>query len=247
MKRNTWAKAFGLSVVIHVFIVIAVGYCMRMGEGPTVQQMLASCHIEVELEAYGSGNEPGDTLQEPRLSQGGDRARARLDTKPLPTRPERREPLQSDMTEITSQETGVAAMGHAVAVSEAGEGVSENLSANGLAKGGLATGVPGGAAKGNGAAGHSSGRINRVTVLDGPPPEYPLDARSQGWEGTVRVRVLISEQGKVKESAVAHSSGYDSIDQAALKGIYRWRFSPAYQNGRTVPAWVVVPVVFKLE
>jgi protein TonB len=63
----------------------------------------------------------------------------------------------------------------------------------------------------------------------------------------VRVRVLILEKGVVGDTAIVQSSGYGSVDQAAVNGLRRWRFSPAYQGGRPVPAWVVVPVIFELE
>lgn len=84
-------------------------------------------------------------------------------------------------------------------------------------------------------------------VISGPPPTYPADARSQGWTGKVRVKVLISEQGTVKDVVIAKSSGHASLDTAALKGLRHWLFSPAYKDGRAITAWVVVPVLFRLD
>lgn len=84
-------------------------------------------------------------------------------------------------------------------------------------------------------------------VIKGPPPAYPRDARSKGLTGKVRVKVLISERGTVEDAVIAQSSGHVSLDDAARQGLHRWLFSPAYRDGRAVAAWVVVPVVFKLE
>jgi protein TonB len=83
-------------------------------------------------------------------------------------------------------------------------------------------------------------------VVDGPAPSYPPDARKSGREGTVRVKVLISEQGRAMETLLAQSAGTPGLDQAALAALRRWRFHPAYRDGLPVPAWVVVPVVFSL-
>jgi protein TonB len=84
-------------------------------------------------------------------------------------------------------------------------------------------------------------------VIKGPPPAYPRDARSKGLTGKVRVKVLISELGTVKDAVIALSSGHSSLDDAARQGLQRWLFNPAYRDGRAVAAWVVVPVQFKLE
>ena len=61
------------------------------------------------------------------------------------------------------------------------------------------------------------------------------------------VKALITATGVVQEVRVAYSSGQSILDQAALEGLRRWRFSPAYHSGQPVAAWVVVPVGFKLE
>jgi protein TonB len=104
------------------------------------------------------------------------------------------------------------------------------------------------AASGN--AAHTGANATAGTlpsVISGPVPVYPADARSKGWTGKVRVRVLISEQGTVKDAVIAVSSGHASLDDAALKGLRRWLFRPAYKDGRAVVAWVAVPVLFKLN
>jgi protein TonB len=84
-------------------------------------------------------------------------------------------------------------------------------------------------------------------VISGPPPAYPEDARSKGFAGKVKVKILISEQGTVEDTVIAKSSGYASLDEAARQGLRRWHFSPAYRDGHAVAAWVVVPVTFNLE
>lgn len=64
-------------------------------------------------------------------------------------------------------------------------------------------------------------------LLAGANPPYPEDLRRQGIEGAVRVRVVVGKDGSVEMAGVAASSGYPSMDDAAVAAAYRYRFSPA--------------------
>jgi protein TonB len=80
-----------------------------------------------------------------------------------------------------------------------------------------------------------------------PPPPYPATARRRGWEGKVLLRVEVSARGDVLNVTVEQSSGYDTLDDAARQGAFRWRFRPARLNGRPVPGEVRIPVHFNLK
>lgn len=84
-------------------------------------------------------------------------------------------------------------------------------------------------------------------VVYSAEPGYPEKARRNGWQGTARLRILISPQGQVDDVRVATSSGYAELDQAAVEAVRSWRFSPALQNDRPVAVWVTLPVVFNLK
>jgi protein TonB len=79
-----------------------------------------------------------------------------------------------------------------------------------------------------------------------PPPRYPSAARQAGVEGTVLVKLLVSERGEVESAEVARSSGSAQLDAAALAALRRWRFTPALDQGRPVQWEVRVPVRFVL-
>lgn len=64
-------------------------------------------------------------------------------------------------------------------------------------------------------------------LLAGANPAYPENLRRQGIEGAVRVRVVVGKDGSVETASVAASSGYSSMDDAAVAAAYRYRFSPA--------------------
>lgn len=63
----------------------------------------------------------------------------------------------------------------------------------------------------------------------------------------MRLRVHVTADGKADEVQLKTSSGSASLDRAARAAVETWRFVPARQGTKAVPAWVIVPVVFKLE
>jgi len=100
-----------------------------------------------------------------------------------------------------------------------------------------------------------SGRIaNEVTapsfnaaLLRNPAPGYPMVARRNGEQGTVTIKVLVARDGTPANVSVDKTSGYARLDNAALETIRSWRFAPARQGAQPVEAWVLVPIVFRLE
>jgi TonB family protein len=48
---------------------------------------------------------------------------------------------------------------------------------------------------------------------------YPIAAKTKGWEGIVKVRFTISEDGRIKDIDIAKSSGYPLLDAAAMLAI----------------------------
>lgn len=77
-------------------------------------------------------------------------------------------------------------------------------------------------------------------------PAYPRLARQAQLDGTVHVRVLVLENGSVKNVMIEKSSGITSLDDAAVKAAYKCTFKPGIQNGRPVKVWVSFPFVFEL-
>lgn len=80
-----------------------------------------------------------------------------------------------------------------------------------------------------------------------PSPGYPLKARESDWEGVTVLKVLIKTNGKVGEVIILESSGYQILDQAAVKTIKKWRYRPALKNGTAVPRQIRVRIKFQLE
>jgi protein TonB len=86
-----------------------------------------------------------------------------------------------------------------------------------------------------------------AAALDNPPPAYPVRSRRLGEQGRVVLRVLVNEAGGADEVQVRTSSGHERLDEAARGTVRRWRFVPAKRGERAVPAWVLIPVSFRLD
>jgi TonB family protein len=94
-----------------------------------------------------------------------------------------------------------------------------------------------------------------VSAMDAPPrvdatqPHtqlYPESAQASGEQGTVLVDVYVRPNGQIGKYALAQSSGYGDLDNAALQSVLNWRFIPARRNGDTVPDWTIVKIVYQL-
>ena len=80
-----------------------------------------------------------------------------------------------------------------------------------------------------------------------PKPNYPRTARKRGYEGEVKLKVFVLENGKVGEIVVARPSGHEILDQSALEAVKNWIFIPGKENGKEISSWVTVPITFQLK
>ena len=65
-------------------------------------------------------------------------------------------------------------------------------------------------------------------------PVYPVAARSVRLSGTVRVDVIVDEEGKVVE--VQNTNGPGMLQRSALDAIKKWQFKPFTRDGQPVKA-----------
>jgi TonB family protein len=78
-------------------------------------------------------------------------------------------------------------------------------------------------------------------------PIYPATALRRGEQGRVMLRVAVSVDGTPIDVGLAETSGHPSLDTAALMAVRQWRFNPATQAGRPVPAIAEVPIRFRID
>ena len=91
-------------------------------------------------------------------------------------------------------------------------------------------------------------------AFDEPPqlirfvqPKYPDLARQAQLEGTVLLRVLVDEDGKVLSVSVIQSDVTKAMERAAMEAAKKFLFKPAKQRTVPVKAHMAIPIRFKLH
>lgn len=87
----------------------------------------------------------------------------------------------------------------------------------------------------------------KANYAENPKPTYPSIARSRGWQGKVLLKVDVSVDGLSETVAVQQSSGHESLDEAAVEAVKKWKFIPAKRGDKAVASAVIVPIIFKLD
>ena len=103
--------------------------------------------------------------------------------------------------------------------------------------------VPAPAAQGGKA--RVSGGVLNGKAISKPMPAYPPDAKAKGVQGTVTVRVLIDEQGRVAEAEAV--SGQALLREAAVAAARGARFPPTLLSGQPVKVSGVLTYNFVLK
>lgn len=92
-----------------------------------------------------------------------------------------------------------------------------------------------------------AGVVEGSRIVGAIVPHYPLAARRRREEGTVVYRVSVTADGVPALTSLVQSSGFSSLDRAALNAISEARFSPATLDGQGVPSIKELAFVFKLR
>lgn len=88
--------------------------------------------------------------------------------------------------------------------------------------------------------------IGRAGYLNNPPPVYPAAAARRHQEGITVLRVHVQASGRPDQVEVDKSSGFSTLDDAAIAAVKQWSFTPAKRGDTPVDGWVNVPLAFKL-
>jgi protein TonB len=74
---------------------------------------------------------------------------------------------------------------------------------------------------------------------------YPKAAKEARIQGVVRLRIVITNIGEVKEIHVL--SGHPALVSAAVDAVKQWQYSPTYFNGEPVEIKTTVDISFTLN
>ena len=89
------------------------------------------------------------------------------------------------------------------------------------------------------------GGVMAANLISKVNPVYPPEAKQAGTQGTVRLAVDISAEGKVE--SVNALSGPDVLVQAAVEAVRQWIYKPTLLNGQPVGVLTTVDVNFTLS
>ncbi len=85
----------------------------------------------------------------------------------------------------------------------------------------------------------------KTAYLQNPAPERPKISERMGEIGLVLLWVTVNAAGSVDDLGVLQTSGFPRLDNAAIKAVRQWRFSPAKRGGVAVSDKVSVPIDFQ--
>ncbi len=77
-------------------------------------------------------------------------------------------------------------------------------------------------------------------------PVYPDEARKEGIEGAVILKVRTDEQGSIEKIKVLESP-HDLLSKAAIEAVKQWKYEPMLKKGNPVPIIFTVNMNFKLK
>lgn len=78
--------------------------------------------------------------------------------------------------------------------------------------------------------------------------KYPKDEKKKGNEGLTKVQILIGTDGIPIKYRILASSGHIALDLEAGRAAMEYKdYTPAVQDGKPVPCWMVLPINFQLK
>jgi protein TonB len=92
-----------------------------------------------------------------------------------------------------------------------------------------------------------SGPTVDASAVGNAKPAYPRASRALGEQGKVMLDVYVLADGSVGDIRVHQSSGFERLDDSALRAVRQWRFKPARQSGKQISMWYVQPITFDLR
>lgn len=85
------------------------------------------------------------------------------------------------------------------------------------------------------------------TITNRVLPIYPSSALEKGMIGEMVLSAYVGLNGAPEKIETKTSSGIQALDEAAIKAVSQWKFSPATQAGAALASWYEVPVKFELN
>jgi TonB family protein len=85
----------------------------------------------------------------------------------------------------------------------------------------------------------------RAVIMAKPKPSYTREARRNGIQGFVTLKVLLSARGKIDRIRVIKGLA-GGLTENAIRAACRMEFKPAMKDGKPVSQWVAAEYIFRL-
>jgi TonB family protein len=79
-----------------------------------------------------------------------------------------------------------------------------------------------------------------------PDVDFPEAARKNGVEGTLKAKMTLGENGKVRDIVITQGLPH-GVDEAFMKAVQNFYFTPAKQNGQPVPVTLFLDFVVSMN
>jgi len=89
------------------------------------------------------------------------------------------------------------------------------------------------------------GGISSPKLVHKMEPEYTEEARAAGVQGTVRLYIVVGEDGTPRDFRVLSGLG-TGLDEKAIEAVKMWRWEPGRKEGKPVAVAATVEVNFRL-
>ena len=89
--------------------------------------------------------------------------------------------------------------------------------------------------------------LNREAVQKALVQNYPPELKQEGKGGTIMMWLYVALDGWVRSPRVRTTSGSAALDSAAVKVARSMFFEPAQNQGKPVPVWIQLPIVFSVN
>lgn len=234
-ERGRWAAALLISLLLHCALIFIFGGAKAEKRPEPVM------NVKLVFAPAAAGNNGGGKTAEKKEPQ----PKKEQAVKPVQKQPAVKKKKEAPVKEISARpaenkeaaaDTAVSAPSEtAAATDSAGEGSGTG--------GGGGTGAASGSGTGKGTgSGEVSGiaDVNSLEVTHKVLPDYPAFSRKRKEEGTA-VIIAAVENGRVQSVEIEKTSGYDRLDNSALRAVKGWRFR---YEGRIR---VRIPFVFKIR
>ncbi len=77
--------------------------------------------------------------------------------------------------------------------------------------------------------------------------EYPEFAEEREIEGSVNIKILINEKGKVLKVVIVSADPQGIFDKSVTEGVLKWKFKPAEYKKSNVKIWLKEKIDFRIK